>query len=939
MGTSRHRHVRDRLRSLLVTAVAAATAVAVPSVAAPAAQAAQAAPAQAAPSAAEAVSDPARYVNSFVGTQPGDTDFGHGGGAGNTFPGADAPFGMMQWSPDTVRYQHGGYFYEDNRIRGFSLTHLSGAGCGDFGNIPFMPTLGSSPVSHYTFSHANESAAPGSYAVTFDNGLKTELAATQRSGIARFTYPAGQKASLAVDAAKGFNAASGSLTVGTNTITGYTDSGGFCGAGNRYRIYFHASFDRNFSSSGVVASGSGKVDTSRKKTSGKSEGIAPDSPKTAKSQAGPGTRKAPTAKREATGTAAAAAAQAFVSFDTSTDRSVVARVGISFVSLANAQANATAEQDGRTFDQIRDGTRGDWNDLLGRIGVSGGTETDLRRFYTALYHSLLHPNVFSDTNGQYMGFDNQVHSAESGHVQYANYSGWDVYRSQIQLVALIAPDVASDIAQSAVNQSAYGGYFDRWTVANGGTGVMVGDPVSIMVSSIHAFGGTDFDAEDALTRMVDGSSHASERPAYNEYNSRGYLPSGQGGVWGSTATTLEYTSADFAVAQLADRLGADYTHEVFQRRAQNWKNLFNPANKYIQPRNQDGSWPSFTPTQQNEYVEGNGAQYTWMVPYNHRALFDLMGGDAAVTARLDSFFSDLNGGPEEPTAYLGNEPTQNTPWAYAYAGQPHKTQDVVRRALTTLFKPTPDGEVGNDDLGQMSSWAVWASIGMYPQAPGRSELVLASPIFTSVTIDRGNGKTITVNAPGASASAKYVQSLKVNGATSTKPWLSQQFVAAGGTLDFTLGTSPDTSWGSAAVDAPPSFDAPPLTTPLGPITGIGGKCVDISNSDTKDGTAVQLWTCNDTGAQEWNVRGDGTLRALGKCLDVKSSGVDNGTVVHLWRCNGTGAQTWEARSDGTLRNPQSGRCLDAKDNQSGDGTPLHIWDCTAAANQVWHLPT
>ncbi|MEK8171542.1 glycoside hydrolase domain-containing protein [Streptomyces sp. M19] len=269
--------------------------------------------------------------------------------------------------------------------------------------------------------------------------------------------------------------------------------------------------------------------------------------------------------------------------------------------------------------------------MLGRIDVGGGTDTDRGRLYTALYHSLLHPNVFSDVNGEYTGFDQLVHTAADGHAQYANYSGWDVYRSQVQLIALIAPDVASDIAQSATNQSAQGGFFDRWTVANGGTGVMVGDPLAAVISSVYAFGATDFDTGQALERMVDGASNADERPGYRQYNSRGYLPSGLDGIWGTASTTLEYTSADFAVSQFARRLGDQDTYDTFLRRAQNWKNLFNEGNGYLQPRAEDGSWPSFSPTQTDEYVEGNGEQYTWLVPYNHRALFDLMGGDAAVT--------------------------------------------------------------------------------------------------------------------------------------------------------------------------------------------------------------------------------------------------------------------------------------------------------------------
>ncbi|MET0237573.1 MAG: GH92 family glycosyl hydrolase, partial [Kibdelosporangium sp.] len=396
-----------------------------------------------------AVSDPAQYVNPLVGTKPGGPDFGHGGGAGNTFPGADAPFGMMQWSPDTVTHQHGGYHYDDNRIKGFSLTHLSGPGCSDFGNIPFMPTLGASPVSQYTFSHANESASPGYYSVGFDNGLRTELTTTARSGMARFTYPAGQRASLSVDAAKAFNAASGTVTIGTNTLSGYTDSGGFCGAGNRYRIYFHATFDRAFATSGV-AGADGKVDESRKSIEGASDGSMQASPKI-----GPQTRKPPAI----TSDVSPLAASAFVSFDTSTNRTVTARVGISFVSMEGAQANLNAEQGTRSFDEVRTGTRNAWNNLLGRINVTGGTDTQLRNLYTSLYHSLLHPNVFSDVNGQYMGFDRQIHTVPSGHAQYANYSGWDVYRSQVALIALIAPAEAADIAQSAINQAAYGGFF------------------------------------------------------------------------------------------------------------------------------------------------------------------------------------------------------------------------------------------------------------------------------------------------------------------------------------------------------------------------------------------------------------------------------------------------------------------------------------------------
>jgi predicted alpha-1,2-mannosidase len=883
--------------------------------------------------AAVTIDDPAQYVNTLVGTKPGGPDFGHGGGAGNTFPGADAPFGMLQWSPDTVTHQHGGYYYDDNRIYGFSLTHLSGPGCSDFGNVPFMPTVGSSPVSYSTYSHANESAAPGYYSVAFGNGVRTELTAAPRSGIARFTYPAGQRASLSVDAAKAFNSASGSITVGTNTLSGYTDSGGFCGAGNRYRLYFNVVFDQNFATTGVVGA-DGKVDPDRRSITGESKGTVPASPKTAAQQSDVDTKKAPP-PTATTGDVQPFAAAAFVSFNATT---VTARVGVSFVSLDGARNNATAELGSKSFDQARADNRAAWNGILGRVAVSGGTDTQRRVLYTNLYHSLLHPNVFSDTDGRYAGFDGQVHTAAAGHAQYANFSGWDVYRSQTQLVALVDPARAGDIAQSAVNQAAQGGYFDRWTVASGGTGVMNGDPLPIIIASMYAFGAKGFDAADGLRRAVTGSHDGRERPGYAQYDSYGYVPVGTGNVWGTASTTLEYVSADFAVSQLAQRLGDTANAELYLRRAQNWRNLFESGNRYLQPRNTDATFPGFSPTQQNEYVEGNAEHYTWMVPHNYRGLFDAMGGNAAVLPRLDAFFTELNAGPDKPYAYLGNEPTLNTPWAYAYVGAPYKTQDVVRRALTSIFKATPDGYVGNDDLGEMSSWAVWAALGMYPETPGRAELVLASPQFPAITINRGNGVTIDVTAPNASDSVKYVQSLSVNGTASNRAWLPESFVNSGGTLAFTLGSSPNTGWGSAAADAPPSFDVGPNPPRTGAISGLASKCVDVDQGATANGTKVQLYDCNAGGAQAWTLASDGSVRALGKCLDVASSGRADGTKVQLWDCNGTGAQQWWPRSGGALVNPPSGKCLDVPNSNTANGTQLQIYTCNNTGAQTWRLP-
>lgn len=643
-----------------------------------------------------AVDDLARYVNPFVGTAPGGPDFGHGGGAGNTFPGASAPLGGVQWSPDTVTYQHGGYSYADNRIRGFSLAHISGAGCAAYGNVPFMPTQETAPPAYATFSHANEQAAPGSYHVTFDNGIGTDLTTTQRSGIARFTYPASdtRPAAVSIDAAKAFTAATGSVDIGTDTLSGYSDSGAFCKSKNRYRLYFHATFDQPFA-----------------------QATHPDGK----------------------------AGSAMVTFAPGV-RTVTARVGVSFVDVEGARQNALDEQKAQSYDTIRQDVRADWNQWLNRITVDGGTDAQRRVFYTALYHALLHPSVFSDSDGRYTGMDGVVHRTRAGHVQYANFSGWDVYRCQVQLLALLAPREASDIAQSVLDQGLQAGYFDRWTLANGGSGVMVGDPLPAIASAIHAFGGTDFDAATLLRTALADRQDSRQRPGHEQYDTLGYVPAGTKGVWGSVSTTLEYAVADYALAQLAHRLGDVTSYDTLLRASGNWRNLFNPATGYIQPRAADGTWPAFTPAQKTEYVEGNAAQYTWMVPQDLPGLFAAMGGDAAVTGRLDTFFTNLNAGADQPYAYLGNEPSFGAPWAYASVGHADRAGEVTHRALGTLFTDAPGGLVGNDDLGAMSSWAVWASLGLYPEVPGTDQLVRTEPLFTAATVHRGNGTSLTVGS-------------------------------------------------------------------------------------------------------------------------------------------------------------------------------------------------
>ncbi|WP_433264416.1 GH92 family glycosyl hydrolase [Actinosynnema sp. CS-041913] len=750
--------------------------------------------------------DPARWVNPFVGTQPGGPDHGTGGGAGNNFPGADVPFGMVQWSPDTVTHQHGGYYYQDNRIKGFSLTHLSGAGCSTYQDIPIMPFVGdvtTSPAadpSRYvsTFSHAAESATPGYYGVTLDSGAEVELSVTQRTGIGRLAYPGGATSTLLVNTSGSISGTDDAeITIGADSISGWATSGRFCGADHRYRIHFHARFDQPFASVGTWKNGSVRPGTTSERGGSPRKGDLGDARKTLAAQ----TEERSVGALDTT--VSGPGSGGYVTFD---DPDVTMRVGLSFVSVDGAKKNLDAENTGLSFDAVHAAARKAWNDRLGQIKVTGGTDAQRTTFYTALYHSLLQPNVFSDVDGRYPGFDGRTHAADKGHAIYTNFSGWDVYRSEMQLLSLLAPRESADMVRSMMAFAEQGGSWDRWTVANGYTGVMVGDPYHVMVSSAYAFGAKDFDAAKALLLMLRGANQPTlgyeERPGLKEYQELGYVPMGVRNVWGAPATTLEYTTADFSIAELARRLGDGATWQAFMKRAQYWQNVFNPATAYTQARNRDGSFVEpFTPGNPDTWVEGNAAQYTWMVPYNVRGLFSAMGGDAKVRDRLDFFFTKLNTGPDEPHAFLGNEPTMHTPWLYNWAGAPGKTQAVVRKAVDELFGPGPNGLSGNDDLGQMSSWYVWAAMGVYPAIPGRAELVVNTPLFDEVTITRPNGKPIVIKTSGEGG---HISDLKLDGRSQTRTWLPESLVANGGTVEFGRSATP-TTWGSGPADAPPSF--------------------------------------------------------------------------------------------------------------------------------------
>jgi predicted alpha-1,2-mannosidase len=455
--------------------------------------------------------------------------------------------------------------------------------------------------------------------------------------------------------------------------------------------------------------------------------------------------------------------------------------------------------------------------------VSGGSRNDLGVFYTALYHSLLHPNVVSDADGSFLGLDGRVHREPRGRLRYANYSGWDVYRGQQQLVAMLFPRRASDMAQSLVDAAHESDCLPRWSLLSGHTSVMVGDPSDNVLASAYAFGARGFDSRAALAAMLRGARRTchsdngnyTEREGLGDYLRQGWVgeehdtraqpPRSEELVWGPAATTLEYAVADFAVSRLAVALGQRSAAREMLRRSANWRNVLDPDAGSAVPRFSDGSWLSpFRPGAKRGFVEGNGAQYTWFVPHDPAGLFAVLGGRGRAAKRLDHFFSRLNAGPRAPYAFLGNEPSLGAPWLYDWLGRPYRTQAVVREAILSLWSLSPGGMPGNDDGGTMSAWWVFGALGLYPAVPGTDVLALGSPLFRHVRIATARG-LVAIDAPAAGRTAPYVQSATLGDAALERPWVSFSALRHAGRLGFVLSTQANPSWGSGAGAAPPSF--------------------------------------------------------------------------------------------------------------------------------------
>jgi predicted alpha-1,2-mannosidase len=757
---------------------------------------------------------PSNEVDPLIGSANG----------GNTYPGAVLPHGMIAWSPTSTKGDQtdtgaaNGYSYDVTRIRGFSLTHINGAGChpGAAGDVPIMPIakdVTSSPTADTTdeiyaddFSHDDERATPGRYTLELASGIGTDLAVSERAGVAEFDFPTDKPANLLFRVSNSLNGSEDAhvdIHAKQRKVTGWVLTGAFCGRranggeNNRksyYKLHFSATFDHDFARYGTwrddeLAPGS--------TTNGGGEGYATGADRAGRGSGG------------------------YVGFDPDGEP-VRMRIGISYVSLAGAEANLRQEiPASATVDDVARAGRRKWDRELQRIRIDGGTADQRVAFTTALYRALLQPNIISDVDGRYPGMDGRVHRIERGQqAQYSNFSGWDQYRAHVQLLALIKPKVAGDFAQSLYNFARQNdGVWDRWVHINGATHVMTGDPSAATLPTFYAMGVRNFDVKGAFESLYrqatvphpDGLSDKGcpgqcegQRPNLAEYLKKHYAPHDVCHCWGGAAETLEDALADYALAQWARDLGETRKAKELTRRAGYWRNVYNPNATeeagYIQARNADGTWVTpFDPGSEAGFAQGTSATYTWMVPHDVQGLAKAMGGRERAAERLDAFFHNPDGswavGGGDPLRYdPTNEPGIHVPWLYNALGKPWKTQETVREIINTQYGTGPKGLPGNDDLGTMSAWYIFSALGLYPQKPGSANLLIGAPLFPHAVIERPQGPDIVINAPGAGDERPYVGSVKLNGKALDRSWDGGVLATRGGRLDHQLAAEPNTDW-------------------------------------------------------------------------------------------------------------------------------------------------
>ncbi len=729
------------------------------------------------------------YIRPFVGAQ----------GEGNTFPGTSAPFGMVQISPDTDTTNwdtDSGYEYTDPTIQGFSLTHLSGTGCPDLGDFLFVPQVGEPafvvgskdhPEEGYQslFSHDDESASAGYYKVKLQkSGVVTELAAGERAGILRFTFPASDEASVMTDLSHVINGgrwriAESRVRIEDNsTITGFHLVNGW--AKERY-LYFAARYSRPFDSAEIISADKPVIyDTYRFRS-----------------------------HNEAAGTNL----QFIAKYKTGAGEVIQVKVAISAVSAANALQNLDAEIPDWNFEKLLAATREKWDRDLSKIQIEG-TEEQKETFYTSLYHASLAPNLYQDVNGEYRGFDQNIHRTKK-FTEYSVFSLWDTFRAEHPLLALIQEPRDSDMINTmlAHYDQSVDHLLPMWELQGNETWCMIGYHAVPVIVDGYFKGVKGFDVKHAY----DAIKTTAMNPDYDSaatYAKLGWVPCDQEDE--SLSKTLEYAYDDWCIAQMAKALGKTDDYNYFMKRSASYKNIYDPLIGWMRPKDSQGNWRApfdahiFGGSDSNDVTEATSSQYSWFVPQDVPGLIALMGGKEKFVEKLDSLFNanqtdafkkdlsanDLRGCIGE--YWHGNEPSHHVIYLYCYAGQPWKAAERLHQVVTTQYGSQPGSLCGNDDCGQMSSWYLFTCMGFYPVCPASDYYVIGAPQIPKAVMHLSNGKKFTMTAEHISDKNIYVQSVKLNGKDWNSPFLPCSELKNGGKIEFVMGAQPS-QWGTNPV--------------------------------------------------------------------------------------------------------------------------------------------
>ena len=713
-----------------------------------------------------ASTDYTQYVNPFIGT-----DF-----TGNTYPGAQAPFGMVQLSPDNGLPgwdRISGYFYPDSTIAGFSHTHLSGTGAGDLYDISFMPVTlpykeAEAPLGiHSKFSHDDESATAGYYRVLLkDYNIHVELTATERCGIQRYTFPEA-RAAIFLNLKKAMNWDFTNDTqveiVDSVTIQGYRFSDGWA---RDQHIYFRTRFSKPFTSV--------QIDTTAIIKDGDHIGTA---------------------------------TIARFDFDTQKDEQIIVSTAISGVSTEGAAKNLLAEVPDDNFDKYRNLTRDNWNRQLSKIEIVSNNTDDKVNFYTALYHSMIAPTIYSDVDGTYYGPDKKTHKTD-GWVNYSTFSLWDTFRAAHPLFTYTEPERANDMVKSFTTFYEQNKRLPVWNFYGSETDMMIGYHAVPVIVDAYLKGITDVDPEKALEACI-ATANIDNYRGIGMYKKLGYVPyniadSYNAENW-SLSKTLEYAYDDYCIAKMAEKMGKKEIADEFYKRSLNYKNLYNPATSFMQPKDDKGNFiKNFSPDEYTPHIcESNGWQYFWSVQQDIDGLIALTGGKERFAQKLDSMFTYHPSADDELPIFStgmigqyahGNEPSHHVIYLYNAVEQPWKTQQYAAKVMHELYQNSPAGLCGNEDCGQMSAWYVFSAMGFYPVDPVSGKYEIGTPLFPEMQMHLSNGNTFTVLAPTVSKENIYIQAVKFDGKPYSKSYITHEQIMEGATLEFEMGNTPGPVW-------------------------------------------------------------------------------------------------------------------------------------------------